>query len=379
MNLGNGIVIINCFDTYEHRVNLLVEHFTACGEKVHVITSDWRHFHKEVRSQCPEGYEMVHVKPYIKNLSADRLMSHHYFSKDAIARVEQLRPKLLWVLVPPNSLVKDAAAYKRKHPDSKLVLDLIDMWPETMPISRFKSLPPFSFWRELRDKYLSHADAVVTECSLYQSLLKDKCMPERLHTLHLARHIQPRRINPAPPQDRVALCYLGSINNIIDIPCIAEIVRNIDRNVELHIVGDGEKREELIEEATAAGAKVFFHGKVYNPERKQEIFDLCHFGLNIMKDSVFVGLTMKSMDYFECGLPIINNIRGDTWNFVEEYALGLNYAKGARISQEQLLTAALGRPNIRTFFEKYFSFEVFAGKVARITEGVDRDGIGGNI
>ena len=62
----------------------------------------------------------------------------------------------------------------------------------------------------------------------------------------------------------------------------------------------------------SAGAEVFYHGKVFDSKEKNRIFETCHYGLNIMKDSVFVGLTMKSMDYFE-GLPIINNIQGDTW------------------------------------------------------------------
>lgn len=371
MKKACGIVIINCFDTYEHRVALLKEHFAARGEEVHVITSDWRHFHKEVRTKYPEGYEAIHVRPYTKNLSADRLISHHQFAKDVFARVEQLRPRLLWVLVPPNSLVKCAAEYKKRNPGTRLVLDLIDMWPETMPIARFKSVPPLSFWRDLRDKYISCADAVVTECGLYQSLLKDKCAPEKLHTLYLARHIQPSIASPNPPEDKTALCYLGSINNIIDIPCICRIVRSIEGPVELHIVGDGEKKDELIREASEAGAQVIFHGKVYDPQQKQEIFDRCHFGMNIMKDSVFVGLTMKSMDYFSCGLPIINNIRGDTWNFVETYALGLNDTGADRIGLQQLREASCGRSKIREFFVDTFSYEIFSEKVTRIVESIE--------
>lgn len=372
MKSEQDVVIVNCFDTYEHRVDLLAEYFSAQGQAVHVITSDWRHFQKEIRTQCPEGYEMLHVKPYTRNFSAERLLSHHYFAKDAMARAEQLRPKLLWVLIPPNSLAKCAARYKEKYPETKLVFDLIDMWPETMPISRFKTLPPFSFWRDLRDQYIDRADAVVTECDLYQKLLRDKCAPEKLHTLYLARKIKMNNSAPNPPHDRVALCYLGSINNIIDIPCISQIIGSIDAPVDLHIVGDGEKRDELISAASAAGANVIFHGKVYDPDEKQKIFDQCHFGLNIMKESVFVGLTMKSMDYFECGLPIINNIKGDTWNFVEEQQLGLNYTAPMRLSAQMLREAAQGRAAVRDFFVRYFSYEAFLESVERIERTLEQ-------
>ncbi len=135
-------------------------------------------------------------------------------------------------------------------------------------------------------------------------------LPQRkLQTLYLARDFQLYRFVNTPPKDKIALCYLGSINNIIDIPCIGEIIRKFDLPVELHIIGDGEKREELCETARNAGAEVIFHGIIYDPKKKQAIFDRCHAGLNIMKSSVYVGLTMKSMDYFAASLPVINNIQ----------------------------------------------------------------------
>lgn len=363
MNTKKDVVIVNCFDTYEHRVDLLVRYFERLGRNVHVLTSDWLHFHKTVRTECPQGYEMLHVKPYTKNLSVGRLRSHHYFAKDVLARLEELAPKLLWVMAPPNSLVERAADYKKSHPDCKLVLDFIDMWPETMPISKFKSMPPFTNWRDLRDKNVAAADAVVTECDLYHTLLEKHYDPANIHTLYLARKAGACCSQPKLPEDRIALCYLGSINNIIDIPCIAEIIQGIDGKVDLHIIGDGEKRQELIDAAQQAGANVIFHGKVYDPVEKQEIFDQCHFGLNIMKDSVFVGLTMKSMDYFEYGLPIINNIRGDTWQFVEQEGIGVNMTSGKTISREAIDSSQQTRGHVRTFFLEHFTVEVFEQRV----------------
>ena len=41
-----NITIINCFDTYEHRVDLLVRAFTEDGYKVQVLTSDFKHIEK---------------------------------------------------------------------------------------------------------------------------------------------------------------------------------------------------------------------------------------------------------------------------------------------------------------------------------------------
>ncbi len=366
MQPNRRVLIVNCFETYEHRADLLDAYFRGQGCQVTIITSDWLHMNKAVRQTCPQNYEMLHVKPYYKNLSPQRLISHYGFAQAAFEKMEAFRPDLLWVFAPPNSLAKVSALYKKAHPEVKLVMDFIDMWPETMPIPLLKGLPPFTNWRDLRDDYVPYADAVVTECALYQTILGEKCAPEKMHTLYLARKTQDAVSKPRLPEDRIALCYLGSINNIIDISRIAEIIRGIDGKVDLHIIGDGEKRRELVDEAAKAGANVIFHGKIYDRTEKQEIFDKCHFGLNIMKDSVFVGLTMKSMDYFAGGLPIINNIKGDTWELVREYGVGINYPLGQPLSREELLSVQRKREKIFQMFDAMFTKPAFDKKLQDI-------------
>ena len=50
----------------------------------------------------------------------------------------------------------------------------------------------------------------------------------------------------------------------------------------------------------------------------------CHFGFNLMKPDVRVGLTMKSVDYFRHDLPILNNIPADTAELVDREQVGVN-------------------------------------------------------
>ena len=46
-----------------------------------------------------------------------------------------------------------------------------------------------------------------------------------------------------------------------------------------------------------------------------------------MKPEVFVGMTMKSLDYLSAGLPIINNIGADVWKMVERDGIGFNISE----------------------------------------------------
>lgn len=366
-----NIVIVNCFDTYEHRVDLLHDTLVEAGNKVRVLTSDFRHFEKLKRTDRKPDFKLFNAKPYKKNFSYQRLRSHSKLSKEVFDYLEKHSNSvdLVWVLVPPNSFVADAAKYKERHPKTKLIFDLIDLWPETMPIGKVKSYFPFSIWKNLRDNNIKSADVIVTECDLYQEQLSTVINGKKAKTLYLARPIQSYDPKLNLPNDKINLCYLGSINNIIDIDIIGKIISEFAKQklVELHIVGDGERRDELINTATKAGATVTFHGKVYDRREKQRIFDSCHYGLNIMKESVCVGLTMKSMDYLEFGLPMINNIKGDTWNFINRYRFGVNIENSCTVVPREYSVEM--RVRAREFFERNLSTDRFKDNLKNIMNG----------
>lgn len=363
-----NVVIVNAFDTYEHRVRLLYDVFKENGDSVKVLTSNFRHFEKIKRTENIEGFQFFDAEPYKKNLSYQRLHSHYKLSKDIFKSLDN-EPDIdiLWVLIPPNSFAKDAALYKKAHPKVKLIFDLIDLWPETMPIGLMKKFFPFSVWKNLRNNNLKFADTIVTECNLYQKTLKEILKGKIVETLYLARPLVSYEPHLDLPLNQVNLCYLGSINNIIDIDAIVKIVSNIKKNkpVTLHIVGDGEKKDQLVTAVKSRGGVVILHGKVYDRAEKQRIFDSCHYGLNIMKPSVCVGLTMKSMDYLEFGLPLINNIQGDTWDIIEQNRIGYNIDCLSYATEKYDINLRL---NARHFFEKNLTkecFDIIVKKIVR--------------
>lgn len=372
------LVIVNCFDTYEDRIDLLHDYFKNSGNDVTVVQSDFMHFKKVKRTESKQDFIFVKSKPYYKNMSVARMTSHYDFAKRAFEVVDELQPDLLYVMVPPNSLAKFAAEYKKKHSNVKLIFDLIDLWPETMPVGKVEALPPFCFWGAMRNSALKYADCVITECDLYQEVLKKQLKGIKAETVYLAKREVNTDSHLELNNDEIQLCYLGSINNIIDIPQIKKLVNEINKikPVTFHIIGDGESKDVLINEVKSTGVKIEYHGKVYDPQEKQEIFDKCHFGLNIMKDTVCVGLTMKSIDYFQYGLPIINNIQADTVQIVNKYKMGINVidedienvaTKVANVNMRELLTM---RENTYELFSSLFSIQAFNEKLGNVIKGL---------
>jgi glycosyltransferase involved in cell wall biosynthesis len=337
------------------------------GHQVTVIQSDFKHIKKTRRHDEKRGFLFVDTMTYNRNISARRLISHYLFSKKVAQIAEDFSPELIYSLIPPNSIMKNMARLKKKMPKTKFIFDIIDLWPETFPTGSLKQSTPFKFWRNLRDKNIYVADYLVTECDLYREVLGKRIVATRCSTLYLAK--RPIELKPLLrlSMDDIHLGYLGSINNIIDIEKITEIIASIQKYkpVILHIVGAGENKDRFVSKVSSTGAKVVVYGEIFDTMRIQEIFSQCHFGINVMKESVCVGLTMKSIDYFQIGLPVLNNIKADTRRFVEKHKTGYNLSeeksdelalKIARLNPEEMMEM---RISSRDLFEKHFSQEVF--------------------
>lgn len=353
------VVLVYAFDTCLDRVQLLKNYYTSRGYEVKGMTSNFSHRKKAVYNADADA--VIPVREYHKNLSVDRILSHMEFAKKARQAMEDIQPDLIHCIVPCNSLVKEMAKYKKKHHNVKVAFDIIDLWPESMPIERYEWMLPFKIWKNRRDKYLSSGDYVFCECELfkqyvhcgnvlYWSIDKD-CMP----------------MNPDLDQDELQFCYLGSINNIIDIPMISSFLRECSQQKKcvLHIIGDGEKKEQFIQDVLCVGVNVIDHKQIFDFKRKQEIFDQCNYGFNVMKSSVVVGLTMKSLDYMCAGLPIINTIQGDTKEFCTEWDIGFNITEdnikqvAKQVCQEGMDVQLQRRKNIQTLYNTYFTKKRF--------------------
>lgn len=332
--MGKTAYLISCSDHYSHRLHVADSCLREMGYQTTYITSDFDHTAKQTFLCNVPGCVQIHARPYRKNLSVDRILSHMFFARDVFRYLEALpqQPDVIVALIPPNFLAHYGAKYKRKHPNVKLVFDIFDLWPETFPSGKAKKLlaPAFWVWAWIRDHSLSAADYITTECEMFRQKLELR--PETSGTVWLcAEPLTVEKSRAELHTDVLELCYLGAINNIISIPDICGLIRELTEKkpVRLHIIGKGERQQEFIDAAKSAGADVVFYGAVYDDAKKQQIMSKCHFGLNIMKSSVCVGLTMKSVDYFRFGLPIINNIPADTQELVEQNGIGIQLGDGS--------------------------------------------------
>ena len=331
--MKRSVLILTAFDQYSYnvRVKYLDKYFEDKDYKVTVLSADFDHRSKRECKIKRRNLEYVHVKPYRKNLSIARIISHREFAKRAFKFAEKMEPEIIYAIAPPNFLFKYADEYKKKHKDTTIVFGIGDMWPETLPIAENTKkiiMPCLNIWKYLRNNYIKCADGIVYECELFKEHLQKVIPNVPNKTIYLTKDLEGKQTSASVPQVKTGLnfCYVGSLNNIFDEDLTSKLLNEIALfcPVKLHLIGDGEKKGCFL--GSLKNVEVIDYGIVYDEVEKAKIYAQCHIALNLMKTNVFVGLTMKSIEYFAAGLPVLNNIPEDTQKIIEENDCGINYS-----------------------------------------------------
>lgn len=356
---------ISSTNHYNVRTEKFVNDYVKKGYDVIYVTSDFDHMTK--KRYCFNEYKnskQLHVISYKKNLSISRILSHLMFSYKTFYMLLACKPELVYVEVPNNSLVKSSAKYKKIN-NAEIIVDVFDMWPESMPVKTKNMIVNWGFdiWRNFRNKNLKFADQIWIECDYYRELLSAQKINLPMETKYLTLENAETSIETKVSEDEIDLCYLGSINNIIDISLIEKIVSELAKNkrTRIHIIGDGERKDEFLEILKQNSIEIIDHGKVYEIDKLQEIFNQCWFGVNVLREGLAIGITMKSISYFRGGLPIINTVQGDTSRFVEECNIGINVDRHdvkscvSRILNITKDDLACMKNNTRNLFEQKFA------------------------
>ncbi|HLR77074.1 MAG TPA: hypothetical protein VK106_05400, partial [Balneolaceae bacterium] len=171
-------------------------------------------------------------KPYSKNISFKRLLSHRNYANtiiDAFDRQDDL-PDIIMLAFPPIKLADSISAWSNKH-DIPCIVDIIDPWPDVFA-KHLNYLPGLVFTPLQRSvsKMMKRVSAVTAISNQYIEWAKDynphlqqtKCFYPAVQFKQIQKEITIARQKVDKDPDSFEVIYAGSLGYLYDISTILE-------------------------------------------------------------------------------------------------------------------------------------------------------------
>ena len=352
-----NVWIVNPFDNLPlegyrpMRFWLMSEAFRKAGHDVVYWTSDFSHANKKKRVldsdvEAPFDIEILETEPYFKNVSLRRLKSHRKLAKTFLKVARQAikdgrykAPDLIIASSPPLGLV-DASHKIASESGAKVIVDIMDAWPETFE----RVVPRFLLWplrRKARRNYL-RAAAITTVADNYVELARSYGFSKDIRRFY---HGITKGDSPPPLTGTVPLriVYAGNMGRSYDLVTAVEAVGELGALATLDIAGKGEQEDALKELVQRKGIKgVKFHGYLSESELG-ELLKKSDVGLVPMDPSSCVGIPYKLADYAKSSLAIVSSLGGESARLLNEYGAGVSYSFGESASLVQAVKSLFPR------------------------------------
>lgn len=365
-------LLISCFGYYENRTKYWEKVLEERGFQVFHVFSDFDHIRKmkikNIKEKEIQNVIYISVPEYTRNISLQRLYSHIVFSKKISKLLKDKKPQFVYSLIPPNLLTCILAEYRKKMDKTRLVFDIYDLWPESLPIKNGKGL--LGSWAWLRNSSLKSSDYTFLECGYYQKYI-GKYLSNKADILYLCQEQYSIERKIEGVLEEIGFCYLGSVNYLINIDSIAKLLFQIQeiKPVHLHLIGTGEGMEKFRSLLHTYNISYTEYGQIYDRVKKDQIFAKCQYGINMYKKETVIGLTMKSLEYFQAGLPVITSNIHDTEKLILKYNAGI-IVKESQIEKAGKQIAGIDQinwfklyKNTLKLYQENFSEELLIGKI----------------
>ena len=332
MKKNRALIVTPFFNySYDVRIKYVEKYFINNKYETSIISSNFDHRTKNEYKNDKSNLTLIEVPKYSRNISFKRIYSHYSFAKSCINFAKEYKPNIIYISGPPNFLFYYFSKFKKRNDHVKIIYEIGDMWPETMPINKkIKTVlfPFFFVWSSLRNYSFKYADGIIYECKLFEKQMKKYQGSSNSQIIYLCKTDNSSKdINiDIRYQNTLGFCYIGSINNIVDIDTIIKILCGVKEknSIFFHIIGIGEKTQLMLQKCKSNGIPYKYYGAIYDDSDKLEIINNSQFAFNTMKKTVVVGATMKSLEYFYWGQIVLNNIPYDTNELINEYEAGFN-------------------------------------------------------
>lgn len=375
--MTNKVLIVSNFheDASISRSNMAFNYFLEKGYNPTVLYSNFSHSLKKFRHLDNEKFISLSTFSYSSSLSLNRIISYLVFSFKFFRFLGKNSFDIVYINLPPNSIGLSVLLRKRKY--SKLIVDIIDLWPEAFPnnnniVTKIILYLAGILPKIIRKKTIDYSDFCIVESELFYNKLS-------LQNKINSKVIYIKKFQSEKPffkncSKEMTIGYLGNIGNIYDFESLFSIINGVKkhRKIKLHILGLGPQSNWLFENLKLKKINYCYYGSSFDETLKKEIISKCWFGFNGYKKNTEVALSYKSVDYLSYGVPLLNSAEEDTARLVKNHNIGYNF------DSESLdtLIFELSKISISEVLEmKKNSYKIFEDKLSGQSYFQDMDSV----
>lgn len=365
--MSKKILIISNFheESPISRSNMAFKFFLDKGYDPIVLCSSFSHSLKKFREFENKKTITIKTISYNSSLSIKRILSYLIFCYGVFKFLKKNSFDLVYVNLPPNGLALPLLLRKNRY--TKLIVDVIDLWPEALPINKSfikkKLLNICAIIPKLiRKKVIDYSDFCIVESNFFHKKLN---LEDNLNSkvIHIKKP-ESKKLNFDIISNELSIIYIGNISKIYDFDSLIKIIKGVERHrkVILHVIGLGPLSKWFFNSLEIENINYFYHGPTFDEDVKRKIISKCWFGFNGYKNNTEVALSYKSVDYLSFGVPLLNSAKEDSRRLVENEKIGYNFhSDSLQKIIDELSIISLNEINIM----KKKSYNVFRKKFSK--------------
>lgn len=392
------LVICQYFFPEQFRVNDICFQLAKLGHKVTVLTGlpnyptgiihkDYKWFRKH--HENINGVKVIRTSIIGRGKESIRL-ALNYLSFMINASIKSLFLKkdfdlILVYQLSPVTMAVPAILLKRIT-NKPLIIYCHDLWPESIVSAGilsnstiYKVLLKMSKW------IYKNADEIYTSSKLFSEYFNNTLdLYNNITYLPVYAEALFEKINAKQAWDNtINLVFAGNIGEMQSVETIIYAANELkdEKNIKLHIVGDGSSRRRCEELSTSFKLdNVIFHGQ-HPISEMPSFYDMANAFLITLKANKIISYTLpnKVQSYMAAGKPIIGAIDGETQIVINEANCGLctsaenyigladNIKKFAKEKDKHLIYGN----NARKYYDDNFSKKIYFERLSELLKKFD--------
>lgn len=401
-----NIWIVNPYGTLpsegwrEYRSSMLARALAERGHEVTWWISNFEHRSKTFRPaghlKDPSLLNRVNIfavqsSSYRRNISFARVQYEYVFGSNFKKAALAFDAPDTIVLADPSLFYSKPVLDYAKKVNSKVVLDVLDLWPEQFQVALPKYLRPlgryiFSHLYSRRQRLVDAVDAVVGVTNDHLSAVNPpKGKPSMVVYLGLdlekfkvdRNRAVATNIQSFVRDSDLVVVYAGTLGEAYDIATVltsVEMTVSANDKIKFIFAGDGPCSQSVDLLSVRFPDNVLFLRKV-SAEDLPPIYNLCHVGIcSYSKDST-VTMPVKLYDYLAGGLFVIYSIDGEIDRVLSRNSCGIKYAPAnpkelsaliLKLADDDIKTRNIGSYGVAEDFDERLQHRNFAKFIERI-------------